>query len=525
MKLTGFAVYYLIENHLQKIASCPVHNLSVRGGDIFVDDALVEKTQCNSEHEDKAVTRRSADIVTSIDNVVDVKKQVPAKNIKIIEIVDVNGVKSSNIINDSITKGPLGSQRDDKLNTHHKPIAIEDIKGSIGHQYGDNLDVNSGIHEDKKNVAFVTKSKSGRKSQILDNKISQNLHKRLSEATVSLQNLAKSQKPLVVHFAKELQERYGQSASSLSRIKSASLNKMSQLKTVDISTMQQIVDNMAVRVKQMSSYSSMSAMNIMNYSLGRESTLLLENISFSLLGASIGFLSFLYFVSVGYGLAIGSVAVALILRGIYSHTQRVPLLTYVHTGMVVLWAVRLIAFLLHREFISWPEWHEKVREVHYRTTSKMKSYVWLTCGVFYSMMMYPCANRMRNAIEQGQNATNWGALGHTGVVLQILGLLLETIADNQKGNFKRKIGNRNKWCNVGLWSTISHPNYLGEAIFWSGVFLGGIGCNRTAKDWLISTTGLVFILSVLKGAVESLESKHMKNYSRDPEFIQFKKRQ
>jgi Predicted membrane protein len=192
--------------------------------------------------------------------------------------------------------------------------------------------------------------------------------------------------------------------------------------------------------------------------------------------------------------------------------------------MVVVWAARLVIFLLHREFINWPEWHEKVNEVHNRTTSKMKFYVWMTCGAFYSMMTYPCANRMRNAIEQGQDATEWGAVGRTGLCLQTIGLLLESIADSQKGEFKRKTGNRNKWCNVGLWKTFSHPNYLGEAIFWSGVFLGGVGCNETLKDWLISTTGLVFILTVLKGAVESLETKHMKNYSQNPDFIEFKKR-
>jgi steroid 5-alpha reductase family enzyme len=130
---------------------------------------------------------------------------------------------------------------------------------------------------------------------------------------------------------------------------------------------------------------------------------------------------------------------------------------------------------------------------------------------------------MRNAIEQRKDITKWGAAGRTGLLLQILGLLLETVADYQKGEFKRKNGDKNKWCNVGLWSKFSHPNYLGEAIFWSGVFLGGAGCNKTARDWLISTTGLVFIFAVLKGAVESLESKHIKNYSQNPDFIEFRK--
>jgi hypothetical protein len=128
-----------------------------------------------------------------------------------------------------------------------------------------------------------------------------------------LQNLAKSQKPTVLHFAKELQERYGQSASTLSKMKSVSLKKVNQLKAVNVANIQQIVDDVAIRVKYLSSRSSLGIMNIMmNYRLGRESTLLLWNLSFSLLGSSIGFVSFLYFVSVGYSLAIGTVAIVLL---------------------------------------------------------------------------------------------------------------------------------------------------------------------------------------------------------------------
>ena len=201
----------------------------------------------------------------------------------------------------------------------------------------------------------------------------------------------------------------------------------------------------------------------------------------------------------------------------------IPLFTYLHTGMVVLWSIRLISFLLHREFVTWPEWHEKVCEVDKRTSNRMKSSVWLTCGAFYAMMMYPCANRMNDAIKNGKDASMWGIVGRIGLMCQALGLILEAIADYQKAEFKRRSGNRNKWCNVGLWSKFSHPNYLGEAIFWSGTFLGGVACNETAKDWLMSTTGILFILTVIKGAVESLQKKHIKNYGQDPIFIEFNK--
>jgi len=187
-----------------------------------------------------------------------------------------------------------------------------------------------------------------------------------------------------------------------------------------------------------------------------------------------------------------------------------------------MWAIRLISFLLHREYINWPEWHAKVGEVNRRATLQSKATIWLTCGAFYAMMMYPCVNRMKDAIMNGQDAKGWGVVGKAGLVFQLFGLLMETVADTQKGDFKRKPGNRNKFCNAGLWAFFSHPNYLGEVVFWSGTFIGGVSCNKNAKDWLISISGLIFISTVIKGAVDSLGSKHLKNYGHDVDFLKWR---
>ena len=77
---------------------------------------------------------------------------------------------------------------------------------------------------------------------------------------------------------------------------------------------------------------------------------------------------------------------------------------------------------------------------------------------------------------------SWGKVGKTGISMQIGGLILESLADYQKGRFKRMEGNRNRWCNVGLWKHFTHPNYLGEVIFWVGTFTGGVTCNKTVPE-------------------------------------------
>lgn len=200
-----------------------------------------------------------------------------------------------------------------------------------------------------------------------------------------------------------------------------------------------------------------------------------------------------------------------------------PLLTNVHTGLTLLWSLRLISFLLHREYVNWPQWHDKLAEVDERANAQSRISIWVTCSLFYAMMMAPCINRMKEAVLGGK-VTKWGNLGKTGICLQGGGLFLEALADFQKGRFKRIEGNRNRFCDKGIWNFFSHPNYLGEIIFWSGTFLGGVACNGTLSDWTISIVGLLFLLTVMKGACDSLDSKHIKNYGHDDYYWAFRRK-
>ena len=204
-------------------------------------------------------------------------------------------------------------------------------------------------------------------------------------------------------------------------------------------------------------------------------------------------------------------------------SKAIPKLSNVHTGLTLLWAIRLTSFLLHREYVAWPQWHEKLVEVNERADGQAKFSIWITCSVIYSMMMMPCINRMKEAVL-GMKLTPWGLVGKCGILMQVSGLLLETVGDYQKGSFKAGEGNRNEWCNVGLYRYWPFPNYLGEVVFWIGTFLGGVACNKKLSDWIISTAGLMFILTVMKDNVESLNSKHLKRYGRDEDFMEARRK-
>jgi steroid 5-alpha reductase family enzyme len=58
-----------------------------------------------------------------------------------------------------------------------------------------------------------------------------------------------------------------------------------------------------------------------------------------------------------------------------------------------------------------------------------------------------------------------------GVVVAIIGLVGETIADVQLGSFRANPANRGRVCDVGMWGASRHPNYFFEVLVWMGLAL------------------------------------------------------
>ena len=219
----------------------------------------------------------------------------------------------------------------------------------------------------------------------------------------------------------------------------------------------------------------------------------------------------------------------------------------IHSTLVLAWSIRLTSFLLHREFVNWKEWHVKLKEMNERSVNNSKSSpnripIWLTCATCYGCMIMPCiyrlkassfivpsSSRAKDSIQRQQQhqqaQSSWGIIGKMGITLQAVGLLLETIADYQKATFKSSHpSHRHQWCNVGLWNFSTHPNYLGEIFFWFGTYLGGISCcHNTIIQFALCTIGLFFILMVMKGAIDSLSSKHRMKWGHDVEWLEFKR--
>ncbi len=96
------------------------------------------------------------------------------------------------------------------------------------------------------------------------------------------------------------------------------------------------------------------------------------------------------------------------------------------------------------------------------------------------------------------------------------GILFESTADMQKSIAKAQ--NPNRFCDSGLYRIVRCPNYLGEIIFWTGVFVTGITAYNGVLQWIAAITGYVCIVYIMFGGARRLEIRQNRNYGTDEEY-------
>lgn len=229
--------------------------------------------------------------------------------------------------------------------------------------------------------------------------------------------------------------------------------------------------------------------------------------------SAVGFKKFVYFISIGYGFAITGIGAALL---ILFRTQ-LNVLTVLLCAMLIVYGLRLGIYLLIRE----------IKSASYQVTLKndvkdgssmnffAKVTVWLTCALLYVCEASPVFFRMLNNAPVN-------ICGIVGLVIMILGLFLESFADYTKNNFKK--ANPKRFCDVGVFKLVRCPNYLGEVLIWTGVFVSGVTVLSGVWQWIAAIFGWVCIVYIMFGGARRLELRQNKNYGDDPEYQAYVKK-
>lgn len=233
----------------------------------------------------------------------------------------------------------------------------------------------------------------------------------------------------------------------------------------------------------------------------------------ALIVSCIGFYKYVYFISLGYGFSIAAFGIAMPIM----FWDSLSIGTIVASVLFVIYGCRLGGYLLIRE----------LKSVDYRNTMKkeikdgstigigVKICIWTSCALLYALQVSPVFFRL-------QNGGKTSIVCIVGVCIMAAGILLESLADAQKSKAKSK--NPNRFCDTGLYKIVRCPNYLGEVVFWTGVFVSSVDVLNSVWQWIGAIIGYVCIVYIMFGGARRLEIRQNKNYGADEEYQNYVKK-
>lgn len=233
----------------------------------------------------------------------------------------------------------------------------------------------------------------------------------------------------------------------------------------------------------------------------------------ALLVSAIGFYKYVYFISLGYGFSIAAFGIAMPIM----FMDNITLGVLIASVLFVVYGCRLGGYLLIRELKSSAYRNTMKKEIKDGSSIKFgaKVCIWVSCALLYVFQVSPVFFRLQNSGETS-------VVCIVGVVIMACGILLESLADAQKSKAKAK--NPNRFCDTGLYKIVRCPNYLGEVVFWTGVFVSGIDALSGVWQWIAAVVGYVCIVYIMFGGARRLEIRQNKNYGSDKEYQEYVKK-
>ena len=236
---------------------------------------------------------------------------------------------------------------------------------------------------------------------------------------------------------------------------------------------------------------------------------------------AIGFKKFVWFLSIGYGFAIigGGITVLIFALANGWATGAIWLLV-LQTLLFVAYGARLSGFLLFRELKN--KAYQKTLNEDAGGAKKMTIFVlatiWIFVSVLYTAQVSPVLYRYYN-VGTGAKPAHDFIVPVIGMAISVIGLLLETIADKQKSAQKKV--NPKMVATQGLYKLVRCPNYLGEIIFWTGVFVAGLTTYQGVGQWIFAVLAYIAIVYIMFNGAQRMEKRQMKQYGHLKEYNEY----
>ena len=188
----------------------------------------------------------------------------------------------------------------------------------------------------------------------------------------------------------------------------------------------------------------------------------------------------------------------------------ITLTQWVAAAMVGVWATRLGSFLFLRVQQSGSDGRFDV--------FKRDPFAFLMTWSLQGLWVFLTALSVLILLTTHTPTSCIGVWTVVGWGLWVLGFSIEVIADRQKKRFRLDPCNQGKWIDEGLWSRSRHPNYFGEILLWTGVFVSGVG-QYEGGQWLAALSPVFVAVLLIKGSgVPLLAARAQARWGDDPAF-------
>ena len=176
---------------------------------------------------------------------------------------------------------------------------------------------------------------------------------------------------------------------------------------------------------------------------------------------------------------------------------------YVIVSCVVIWAIRLGSFLFMRIHKAGED--RRFRDI--KTNFTRFFMTWTLQGMWVSM----CLLCVLTALSS-YSGIIMNNVFYIGLLIFVIGFIIEVIADHQKTVFRKDINNKDKFISTGLWSYSRHPNYFGEILLWFGVAIMSFSSLEGFQYLTLISPIFVYIFVVYISGIRILENQANKKW-------------
>lgn len=172
-------------------------------------------------------------------------------------------------------------------------------------------------------------------------------------------------------------------------------------------------------------------------------------------------------------------------------------------SFIMLWAIRLGSFLFTRI-------HKSGEDKRFNTIKPSPTRFFMA-WTFQGMWVSICSMCALTAIAS-KNGVILNSYFYIGMLVFVVGFVLEIIADRQKSVFRKNPENKNQFIANGLWHYSRHPNYFGEITLWLGISIMSLSSLSSWQYITLISPLFTYILLVYISGVRILEISGMEKW-------------